>query len=298
MTGAANHARRDKQLSQPDPVRRPGATPAPDEETGPLEELMAMHATAGNEAVGRWLRREQVPFAPTTPGIPTEAGPRLAAAPKVPAKKGAGGKAAAASGAAPAVTITDDLRRKFAATVLAEAYDGEELAIAWIYYNRVVVAGQGEAGLQASSAYAGKGPWYKVWMVALGDTAFATEKSKARDVSDYPTIADYVHKHGWFREVGQPRADTWSDVLDRLHKDPSVSPYQGWEGQGSLEDFNLDRGKWRKARQYYWLQEAGQVTERHVKILERSVIFNERAIESFFAKNPDKLPKSVKKYHP
>jgi hypothetical protein len=64
-------------------------------------------------------------------------------------------------------------------------------------------------------------------MVALGDTAFATEKSKAKDVSDYPTIADYVHQHGWFREVGQPRADAWSDVLDRLHKDPSVNPYQG-----------------------------------------------------------------------
>jgi hypothetical protein len=158
MTAAADRARRDKRTSPPDPVRRPGATPTSDEETRPLEELMAMHAAAGNEAVGRWLRREQAPFAPTPPGIPTEAGPLLAAAPKVSAKKGAGGKAAATSGAGPAVTITDDLRRKFAASVLAEASDGEELAIAWIYYNRVVVAGQGEAGLKASSAYAGKVP--------------------------------------------------------------------------------------------------------------------------------------------
>jgi hypothetical protein len=28
------------------------------------------------------------------------------------------------------------------------------------------------------------------------------------------------------------------------------------------------------------------------------VLFNERAIESFFAENPDKLPKRVKKYYP
>ena len=204
----------------------------------------------------------------------------------------------AASTVGVAVTITDDLRRKFAATVLAEAYDGEEMDIAWIYYNRVVVAGRGEVGLKASSAYAGKGSWYKVWMVALGDTAFAAEKSKARDVSDYPTIADYVHKHGWFRDVGQRRANAWSDILDRLHKEPSANPYQGWEGQGSLDDFNRDIGKWPKARQYFWLQEAGQVKERYVKILDRSVLFNERAIESFFAKNPEKLPKTVKKYHP
>jgi hypothetical protein len=287
-----------KQVSQPEPVRRAGATPASDEETKPFEELMAMHVGVGSEAVGRWLRREQIPSAPSASAIPTEVGPLLAAAPEVPGKGGTVGKAAAAFSAGPAVTITDDLRRKFAATVLAEAYDGEEMDIAWIYYTRVVVADRGEAGLKASSAYAGKGAWYKVWMVALGDTAFAAEKSKAKGVSDYPTIADYVHKHGWFRDVGQPRANAWSDILDRLHKDSSANPYQGWEGQGSLDDFNRDTGKWPKARQFYWLQEAGQVKERHVKILERSVLFNERAIEKFFAKNPDKLPKTVKKYHP
>lgn len=198
----------------------------------------------------------------------------------------------------PASTITDDLRKKFAATVLAEAYEGEEKSIGWIYYNRVVGSGLGEAGLEASSAYRLKGDWFKVWMVALGDTTYKTATSKKEGLKDYPNLGEYVKKHGWFVKFGQPRANAWMDVLDRLDRESSKNPYKGWEGQGNLDDFNRDTGKWREARQYYYLQQQGKVKQTYVEILTRSVIFDERSIAKYFKDNPASLPKTVKKYEP
>jgi hypothetical protein len=188
-----------------------------------------------------------------------------------------------------------DLQRKFVATILAEAYPGEEWDIGWIYYNRVVAAGQGEAGLNGSNAYRYKQQWYKVWMVALGDPTFAADKADQGDPASFPSIGEFVKRHGWFlnHEDGQKRADRWRDLLDRMQRDPAINPHRGWLGQGSHEDFNLGFGKWKQARQYYFLQEEDKVDELLVKVLPMSVVFDERAIAEFFEKNPKLLPATV-----
>jgi hypothetical protein len=188
-----------------------------------------------------------------------------------------------------------DLQRKFVATVLAEAHSGEEWDIGWIYYNRVMGPDGGESALKASNAYKLKQDWYKVWMVALGDPTYAGDKSQEQDVRDFPSIGEYVKRHGWFlhHEDGQKRADRWRDLLDRMQRDPATNPHRGWLGQGSHEDFNLGFGKWKQARQYYFLQQKSQVDEQLVKVLPKSVVFDEVAIAEFFEKNPKLLPATV-----
>ena len=66
MNDASDRTKHDKQVSQPEPVLQPGATRAAEEEMVPLQELTAMHTNLGNNAVGRWLRRKQVPSTPPT----------------------------------------------------------------------------------------------------------------------------------------------------------------------------------------------------------------------------------------
>ena len=64
--------------------------------------------------------------------------------------------------------VSEKLKCIIAAIALAESYEGQEAHIAWIYYNRYKE--EHTKGLEASVAYMGKGLWYKIWMIALGDS--------------------------------------------------------------------------------------------------------------------------------
>jgi hypothetical protein len=195
--------------------------------------------------------------------------------------------------------LDQETLREVTATVLAEAAENQEEAIGWIYYNHV--SSTGKKGLDVSTAHKYKSDWYKVWMVALGDKAFANDSPKKKELKSYGTIRDYVEKNGWFKKIGQPRAARIEEKIRGMFGDPSKNPYRGWLGQGSIDDLNLNYGKWRKARQYLHLQLKGEVIGIYVKVLPGdpiSVIFDEKAIEKYFKNNPDKLPEKVKKYSP
>ena len=194
------------------------------------------------------------------------------------------------------------VKKKIAAIALAESYAGQEKDIAWIYYNRWKL--QGEKGLKASVAYRDKGLWYKVWMVALGDTTFAKDKATYGDPKSYQNIGEYVEKHGWFKKVGQARANKVKAIIEEVFKNPSASPYERWLGQGNLSDFNIETGKWKQARQYFYLQQAKKVKQHYVKELpagksrDYSFLFHEVAIQKYFKENPGDLPAKVPIYAP
>jgi len=190
-----------------------------------------------------------------------------------------------------------ELLQEVTATVLAESAAGQEEIIAWIYYNHV--SAKGRKGLNVSSAFSKKSDWYKVWLVALGDQTYARDKSTKKDIRDYANIGDFVAKHQWFRTVGQPRADRLKGTVSTIFSDPSKNPYPGWFGQGNLDDLNRDYGKWKQARQYLHLQEAGKVETIYVEILSgqpASVVFDEKSIAEYFKTHT--LPKQVESYRP
>ncbi|MCP4357069.1 MAG: hypothetical protein GY796_03505 [Chloroflexi bacterium] len=197
---------------------------------------------------------------------------------------------------------SDSVKRKIAAIALAESYAGQESDIAWIYYNRWQK--QGDKGLKASVAYRDKSMWYKVWATALGETAFAKDKGSHGDPKKYKNLSEYVQKNSWFKKKAQPRADNTKAIVDEVFKDPKKNPYKGWMGQGNLHDINLDKGKWRQARQYLHLQQQKKVADIFIKELPAgkpknySFVFDENAIRIYFQKNPKMLPKKVKSYAP
>ena len=99
------------------------------------------------------------------------------------------------------------------------------------------------------------------------------------------------------------RAKRMVTKVDEMFTAPESNPYAGWGGQGNLADFNNESNNdiyWKKARAYYWLQDAGKVTETHVKVLpagkSTQVIFNAAAIGAYWSKNP--LPADVPKFTP
>ena len=196
--------------------------------------------------------------------------------------------------------VSEGLKRKIAAIALAESYPGQERDIRWIYYNLWRL--QSDKGLKRSVAYKNKGMWYKVWMIALGDTTFANDKGTSGDPKKYKNLSEYVKKHTWFRKVAQKRANKTKKLVDDVFENPDKNPFKGWLGQGNLSDFNNDYGKWKKARQYFYLQKQGKVKEILVselpadQVKDHSFIFDEKKIDAYFKKNP--LPDVVEKYEP
>jgi hypothetical protein len=204
--------------------------------------------------------------------------------------------------------VTEDLKRKLAATVLAETDPEQEYDVMWIYLNRVIAAG-GEAGLEGSSAYKGKGVRYRQYLYVLGDETYGANALPAQpQFKGFTTIADYCTNNRWFLSHRVERAKRLKFTVDEIFTTPESSAYPGWTGQGSLKDFNNESNDdvyWKRARAYFWLQESGAVREIYVKVLKPepsarliTVIFHADAIRDYFIANPDKLPADVPRYTP
>ena len=162
---------------------------------------------------------------------------------------------------------TEDLKRKLAAVILAEAGPGQEDDVRWIYLNLVTAAG-GEAGLKKSSAYENKGIEYRRYLYTLGDQTYGD------DVFQGQTIADFCTTDAFWTKMRVPRATRLKGLVDAMLTAPGNSPHMGWTGQGSLQDFNNqsnDDEYWRRARAYFFLQEQGIVKEIYVKVLPPTV---------------------------
>lgn len=246
------------------------------------EIVEGVQRTAGNQAVGRLLAREPAPDGGT------------------PAPDGGAKTPVSAPGWA-----TPEFKRTLAAVVLAESADGQETDIRWIYLQRVTAAG-GKAGLKGSAAYSGKGIWYRIWLQVLGDTTHGGDVLPAKkEFEDFKgqTIADFCTKNGWIKTVAEPRASRMVTLVDELFTAPEHNPYKGWEGQGNLRDFNNESNNddyWKRARAYYWLQQAGKVTDIYVKVLpaggNTQVLFDAKSIAKYWTGK--KLPADVPKYAP
>ena len=200
--------------------------------------------------------------------------------------------------------LSDQQKKKMTATVLAEAYPGQEDVIRWVYYNRMLTDGF-EKALRASNAYRKDGIWYRIWMIALGDAEFSRKYGRL-PYPNHPgtTISKYM-QGAYAQKFILPRARELHKSIEAMFTQKVVNPYEGWIGQGNLQDINIDSGKWREARQYLHLQMAGKVTNRWIVELPSSsgsanysYIFHETAIHQFFKRNRALLPRNVAPYSP
>jgi hypothetical protein len=203
--------------------------------------------------------------------------------------------------------VTEELKQKVAATILAESWEGQEEKIRWVYYNRVSDA-KGEKGLEGSSAYSGKHAWYKIWLFMLGDNTYGKDSLSQKNINfkGFLTVKDFCEKNAYMKKIASKRAAKVKKLIDDMFKKPSENPYKGWIGQGNINDFNnVSQPKslyWKKARAYYWLQVDKKVTEKYVDVLpagsNTQFIFDAAAIKKYYddAKHP--LPKTVPLYSP
>ena len=238
--------------------------------------LRDLQATAGNAAVARLLARKPI-YGPPLPvdWVPPGPAPEWA---------------------------TADLRRKLAATVLAESGVGQEDEVGWIYLVRVTRAG-GEAGLAGSSAYAKNGFRYRLYLYTLGDPTYGnTPLPPGGNYRGYKDVADYAERNSWWKDHGRPRAERLRGLVDEMISEPGANPHAGWTGQGSLKDFNNvsnDDVYWTRARAYFWLQQRGEVSNIWVKVLPgplTTVIFDADSIATYYEQHL--LPDNVPTYQP
>ncbi|WP_405864060.1 hypothetical protein [Streptomyces sp. NBC_00005] len=212
---------------------------------------------------------------------------------------------AGSTSGAPAYATTE-LKRRLAATVLAESAESQQDDIRWIYFN-LVTAAKDEKGLAKSSAYRGESIWYRIWLYVLGDATYGKDPlpGKRAEFSDFKgqTIKDFCEKNGWIRTVARPRGKLLYAQVEAMFTNPAQNPYGNWTGQGNLADFNNRSNKdpyWKKARAYWGLQEEGKVESVYVKVLpagkNTQFIFNPIAIELYFRKHT--LPSKVPEYIP
>lgn len=197
---------------------------------------------------------------------------------------------------------TPDLRRKLAATVLAESGIGQEDEVRWIYLTLVTRA-RGEEGLKRSSAYSGPGFRYRLFLYTPGDPIYgATPLPAGKDYRGYDYVADYATNNPWWQTHGRPRAERLRGMVDEMIAAPGENQHPGSTGQGSLNDFNNVSNQdisWKRARAYFWLQESGEVSDIWVKVLHgplTTVIFDADSIGAYYAEHP--LPDVVPLYHP
>jgi hypothetical protein len=202
--------------------------------------------------------------------------------------------------------LPPDVRRHLAATVLAEAAEGQDDDVAWVYLTLVTLA-KGEAGLRNSAAFRRKSIMYRIWLYLLGEQTYARDRlPDSGQFADNKgqSIRDYCEKNPWMASHARPRATRMAARIDDMLADPSANPYPGWTRQGSLDDFNSVSSpgdlSWKKARAYWWLQDRGEVTERYVKMLPAGqwtqFLFNITAIDAYFRNHP--LPADVPPYVP
>jgi hypothetical protein len=200
------------------------------------------------------------------------------------------------------VWVTEDLKLKLTATVMAESAPGQENDVMWIYINRVDQAG-GEMGLEGSAAYTGKGERYRTYLYALGDKTYGQTMR-----NDGQTVAQYVASNQWFRSQKLPEVQALKSRIDSAITGGEGNPYANWTGQGSLKDFNNESNDdiyWKRARAYFFLQRDEGLQPVYVKELPPKVkgglitfIFHADAIRAYFDAHPNKLPAEVPKYHP
>jgi hypothetical protein len=263
-------------LDEPAPTNAALAKAVEQTLAAPSALVARLAATAGNSAVNLLMRQ-----------TPSETEPQPAPA--------AGGEQRPA-------WATEDFKRKFAATILAEAVVGQETDISWVYYNLILAHGA-EGGLSKSSAYAKRKPWYKVWLHLLGDTTYGADAlPKEKSFEGYTTVADYCTRNGWARTQADTRGKAVLDQFDRIVSAPESNPMAGFTGQGNLADLNNESNDdvyWTRTRAYLWLQQEDPTKPVYVKVIgtgrNRQVLFNADAIKAYWDANPP-LPKDVPKY--
>jgi hypothetical protein len=301
QSNAMPSARAAEMLSDPEPV---GGAP------GQAQMVKTMQQSVGNTRVGRMAQAGgnapgNEPMVQRQPDAKKKPAP---AKDKVPeGKQAAPGKEQAAegkqAGSTPAsANTTEDLKQKVAATVLAESASGQAADIRWVYYNRVRDA-KGESGLKGSSAYSGKSIWYRTWLYMLGDTTYGKDALPKRDeFKGFTTIGNFCEKNSYMQTTAARRAADVKQLVDEMFDKPADNPYQGWIGQGNLDDFNNksqpNSPYWKRARAYYWLQQQGKARDTYVKVLpagkSTQFIFDAASIEKYYKTHA--LPADVPLY--
>ena len=214
--------------------------------------------------------------------------------------------------------LSKEQKAKFMAAVLVETGNGENelLDIAYIYLNLVNKYGF-EDGMRKSSAY--ENSWvYDCHLRHLIVYHFEDKKYKAfndweKILYGITTLDDKVNEF--------KKQDTVKNFIkfceEKIFIPSPISLYKDWEGQGNFEDMNLrmhndkkyKREKWALASQYFHLQNQCKVKEKLVvelfvkpeNLLAKaeimkdkhdgtSYLFDEKKIENYFKKHPDKLP--------
>lgn len=220
------------------------------------------------------------------------------------------------------IKLTDEQKNEFIATSFCESGLGEwELRdVTWIYFN-LVSSLNFQTALNRSAAHKEENIWYKTCMCYITNKAiFKNDNapSYARNAKTWfgeKTYGDFVDSKIF--------KNNYKDRIDKLKKyietevfiDKPKQKYKGWYGQGYWGDMLIidgrDKGKWHKARQYYWLQLKGEVSKKYVQILiskargkaknltapwqnNTTFIYHENEILKYFENNPKKLPKTEK----
>lgn len=192
--------------------------------------------------------------------------------------------------------VTEELKQKLTATLLAESYPDQEKEIRWVYYTRINKQ-KGIKGLEGSTAYAKKGIWYKIWLYILGDKTYGRDSLPTmKNFEGFSTIEDFCERNNWIKTTGLSRATRVKQLVNDMFL--IENPYKGWIGQGNVSDFNREDRYWKMARQYYWMQLKNDQAPKYVKVLSAGnntqFIFDAESIERYFSKNL--LPEKVEKY--
>ncbi|MDY6818776.1 MAG: hypothetical protein SVG88_08950 [Halobacteriales archaeon] len=214
--------------------------------------------------------------------------------------------------------LTDDQITKFTATVLAESSPGPEMdqderanvtrqedEIKWVYYHNVVELGF-ERGLgDRSAAYSNESGGYKFWMTVLGDDTYSDHQPPAWGDAreNYDTMAAFVDAIGGRYD---DRAEYLETQVRDMFQAPTQEQRENFTGQGNLDDLNNESRYWRRARQYYRLQEGLADVDVNPAELETyvvvvrgqtpnnpSFIFQDSEIQTYFNNHPEHMPDTV-----
>lgn len=219
--------------------------------------------------------------------------------------------------------LTKEQRAVFMATVLCESGNGKKELwdIAYIYLNLIHLRGSFEAAMKESSAYVEKSWVYTCHLRHLLIDSGLKKYSDFKDwentifgkkaIGNEQTIEDKV-------EIKRKEAKDFIPFCkEKIFIASPTSLYKDWEGQGNFEDMNIrmhndkiyKREKWAMASHYFHLQNQCKVKVKLVvelfdkptdifkettiikeKLDGTTYIFNQKKIEEYFKKNPDKLP--------
>jgi hypothetical protein len=208
--------------------------------------------------------------------------------------------------------FTDVLRRKWIATVLAEAApenQQQEKYIAWIYYNLIVDA-KGESGLNKSTEKRFEKDHYRIWLYMQGEKVeqkLKESEEKKAEFGTFKTVAEVCDTKGSYYTLPSvhARLERVKKHIDDILANPESNPIRGFRRQGYLEDINNlknDDTTWRMARYYFFLQENKAVTKNFVLFLPGAVaahsqfLFNEQEIIHYLKEQKIDIKKVDMKY--